>query len=457
MKRLLFLILILAFVPNIEAATVPTTGFVVNANCANVANPVANSTACLQTTTAGGRSAGQVYVWSGSAWTLITGSGAPVDATYITQTPNSVLTNEQALNTLSSGILKQASGVAATATAGTDYVAPGSITTSGLTQNTARILGRSTASSGAVEEITIGANLTLSSGQLSASGGASGYATIQDEGTPLTQRSTFNCIGSSIVCVDDAGNTRTNMTVTAYNTVADEGTPLTQRPTLNFIGSGITCVDNSGDSRTDCTISGGSSGSLWTVAGPQADLVTAPPTTGWSWDNQSSATATEPTAYSSNQLSLAAGVGSGLSVRYRTAPSVPYTITALLHINGRFGVNFLRLGLLFRQNSDGKIAYGGLRIESSGGILASSKYTNATTFSADYTTLTLGDFSRDIWLRIADNNTNRIISYSWDGINFIVLDTQGRTDFLTADQVGWFIQTEAGAQLDVNLISWVEG
>jgi hypothetical protein len=47
----------------------------------------------------------------------------------------------------------------------------GAITTSGLTQATARILGRTTASTGAVEEIEIGSGLSLSAGELSATGG----------------------------------------------------------------------------------------------------------------------------------------------------------------------------------------------------------------------------------------------------------------------------------------------
>jgi hypothetical protein len=54
-------------------------------------------------------------------------------------------------------------------------VAAGAITTSGLTQATARILGRTSASTGAVEEIQIGSGLSLSAGELSAtsSGGIS--------------------------------------------------------------------------------------------------------------------------------------------------------------------------------------------------------------------------------------------------------------------------------------------
>ena len=43
----------------------------------------------------------------------------------------------------------------------------------------------------------------------------------------------------------------------SYNqTIEDEGTPVTQRSTVNFTGAGVSCVDNAGSSRTDCTIAG---------------------------------------------------------------------------------------------------------------------------------------------------------------------------------------------------------
>lgn len=50
----------------------------------------------------------------------------------------------------------------------------------------------------------------------------------------------------------------------AYQTVQDEGTPLTQRNTINFTGAGVTCTDDAGNSTTDCDIpgSGGSSGTF---------------------------------------------------------------------------------------------------------------------------------------------------------------------------------------------------
>jgi hypothetical protein len=60
----------------------------------------------------------------------------------------------------------------------TGAAASGSITTSGLTQATARILGRTTASTGAVEEIAIGSGLSLAAGELSATatGGADSFS-----------------------------------------------------------------------------------------------------------------------------------------------------------------------------------------------------------------------------------------------------------------------------------------
>lgn len=65
----------------------------------------------------------------------------------------------------------------------------GVVTASGLTMATARLLGRSTAAVGAIEEITVGAGLTLSGGSLTASGGGTvadadyGDITVSGSGT----------------------------------------------------------------------------------------------------------------------------------------------------------------------------------------------------------------------------------------------------------------------------------
>ena len=58
------------------------------------------------------------------------------------------------------------------------YFAPkGAVTTSGLTMSTARLLGRNTASTGAIEEITLGTNLSLSGTTLNAAGGSADHYT----------------------------------------------------------------------------------------------------------------------------------------------------------------------------------------------------------------------------------------------------------------------------------------
>jgi hypothetical protein len=62
----------------------------------------------------------------------------------------------------------------------------GAITTSGLTQATARILGRTSASAGSIEEIQIGSGLSLSAGELSATGGSGGGEVRSDFVSPYT-------------------------------------------------------------------------------------------------------------------------------------------------------------------------------------------------------------------------------------------------------------------------------
>jgi hypothetical protein len=91
---------------------------------------------------------------------VITANGFAGTVANPTSTPAITLT------TTVTGLVKANGSALSAAVAGTDYIAPGAITTSGLTMATARLLGRTTASSGAVEEITVGTGLSLSVGSL---------------------------------------------------------------------------------------------------------------------------------------------------------------------------------------------------------------------------------------------------------------------------------------------------
>lgn len=116
----------------------------------------------------------------------------------------------------------------------------------------------------------------------------------------------------------------TQAIVQYYQTVEDETIALTQRASINFTGTGVTCVDNAGTSTTDCTITSGSaSGAFQTVITNLAPTVSTTSATsdtlniaaGYCWGvSKSAATAR-----------ITAGTGSGSYVAY-CAPSGAYVV-----------------------------------------------------------------------------------------------------------------------------------
>lgn len=97
----------------------------------------------------------------------------------------------------------------------------GSVVSSGLTMATARLLGRSTASTGAIEEITVGSGLSLSGGTLSTTGGGSGTVTVVGGGS-LTSTALVTGGGtttlqtpSATATLDSSGNISTPGSITS--------------------------------------------------------------------------------------------------------------------------------------------------------------------------------------------------------------------------------------------------
>jgi hypothetical protein len=198
------------------------------------------------------------------------------------------------------------------------------------------------------------------------------------------------------------------------------------------------------------------SGSVWQPWGPLFPLtdprVTAPTT----WVNQG--TASVSSSHGGIVLSAPAAGGVNWRLQVGTAPATPYTITGIFLADPLL-VNNHQFGLCFRQSSSGLQHC--LSLQANSGVVAgtwslsSIKYTTATAFSAVYGTQVPYANSPLVFLRIADDGTSRICSYSGNGQDWLVFTTIGRTDFLTADQVGFGVDVEhATYGMVVTLLSW---
>lgn len=187
-------------------------------------------------------------------------------------------------------------------------------------------------------------------------------------------------------------------------------------------------------------------GSVWAPA----NGMTLPVDGDFAWVNQGGAaiTATGGALY----LKAPTAAGENLRIRVKTAPATPYTITAAFLLN-HMNQNYSGGGLLFRQSSDGKIHT--FSFHATPG-LSSLKWSSATASVAYY----VGPLftTRHLWwLQISDDGTNRIVRQSADGLNWIMFGTIGRTDYLTADQVGYLALAQSTTfDTGMTLLSWKE-
>jgi hypothetical protein len=195
-------------------------------------------------------------------------------------------------------------------------------------------------------------------------------------------------------------------------------------------------------------------GVSWVPWGPLFPCV-VPPTAGWSWDNQGTATI----SHNKDVIYLyCPTVGwDNARIRYRTAPTAPYSFTAFMVLNT------VELGhgggfLVFRDSGTNNIVSFGLWHTGTGAnLIKVDKWTNSTTWLATYTSLAWSQ-TEPIWFKATDNNTNFIFYYSKDGQNWIQFYTVSRTDFLTTpDQIGFGgLSCDTNEDTSVTIMSWEE-
>ena len=175
----------------------------------------------------------------------------------------------------------------------------------------------------------------------------------------------------------------------------------------------------------------------------------------FAWINQGSGTV----SVFDNKIYLRAPTSASDSVviRKKSAPATPYTITVGV-IPNHHSADYNRTGIGWRESSSGKLILFGLRFYSSGGgrTICLEKFTNPTTFSADYTSVGSAQ-SGLFYLRLSDDGTTRRASWSADGVNFVQVHQVGRTDFMTADEVMFQCNPVNGSwECGITIVSWEE-
>ena len=194
------------------------------------------------------------------------------------------------------------------------------------------------------------------------------------------------------------------------------------------------------------------SGSAWAPWGPLFPCT--PPVDGdFSWVNQGGASV--DTTYGGIYLLAPANSGESLRIRIKTAPATPYTVTAAF-LPQLVNINYQRAGLCWRQSSDGKVVMAYLLNAATATTYQVDKFNTATSPNSVYATWATNQTGLT-FIRITDDGTDRVVSYSTDGQHWVQLHTIGRTDFMTADQVGFFAADDSNSlPAAMTLLSWKE-
>lgn len=191
----------------------------------------------------------------------------------------------------------------------------------------------------------------------------------------------------------------------------------------------------------------GDGSTAWKSLGWATDTpFTPPPSTGWSTTTLGSTTITDNNT--DRLMTIPSAAGDNHRVEYRTlSPASNYTLTVYINaVPGVLNTTVFLAGLYLRNSVSGSLVKFGVDFRAAATSLYIQKWTNPTTFSADYASIStslVGYMPQ--WLRIVDDGTNRILKISSDGLDWYTLHTVGRTDFITPDQIGWGSSNSTGA------------
>lgn len=183
----------------------------------------------------------------------------------------------------------------------------------------------------------------------------------------------------------------------------------------------------------------------------QGQLMSLPGATGWAWVNQGGATIDTST---NGFWVLTAPPNATASARIwaKSLPAAPYTITAVVNIQN-VGSNYQRPGLvLYSSVTTNLVSYDLIGL--SGGAHFREEYWTSVTSPTGTVPMDITPWfplQAALWLRITDNGTNRIFSFSKDGITFTQLISESNTANVTPNQFG--IMADDETNLNTSTIS----
>lgn len=174
----------------------------------------------------------------------------------------------------------------------------------------------------------------------------------------------------------------------------------------------------------------------------------------FSWANQGSASVFSNTG--SITMTAPGVAGINLRVREKTVPTAPYTVTVCL-LPLMFRRQWYSVGVCLRDHVGGKVEVYDQQCDTSERRVRVGQYVNTTTVDANVLSTSMGTIIQ-FW-QIADDNTNRTVSISLDGLHWQTLHQVVRTSYMTPTRIGWFMNAETTSgtfEVQSLLLSWAE-
>jgi len=189
-------------------------------------------------------------------------------------------------------------------------------------------------------------------------------------------------------------------------------------------------------------------GAAWEKFGPIWPMTPPAAADFGTWVNQGSATIVD----NKGAIFLDSGPatsGENLRCQVKAYPAAPFTVEMAFLVNAwGYGGAYATAGLCIRDSGSGKIVAYGVGGSSSSMETRGVKYNSPTSVSGEVTGWPSNRHCYDsplIWLRYYDDGTtNRVISFSHDGINWTQMVSIVRTDWITPNQIGISVNSYAG-------------